>query len=122
MSGWLRGSITTPRVFLLCLIAAASCDRPQLHIKHVDGDTVWIDGVKYRLHGIDSPEPSHMAKCEAERELGLRASAFVKEITHGATLEVTREYGMSFDRRVADISINGRDWGEWIVAEGFAAT
>ncbi|HVK90738.1 MAG TPA: hypothetical protein VM468_04905 [Mycoplana sp.] len=38
----------------------------------VDGDTLWLEGIKYRIADIDTPEISE-SKCAWERELGARA-------------------------------------------------
>lgn len=86
-----------------------------------DADTIWIDGTKYRVHGIDTPEKGDKAKCDQERARAAIANAYIETITQDAVLSVTREYGPDrYGRTVADISINGRDWAEWLVADGFA--
>ncbi len=46
----------------------------------VDGDTVSIYGLKYRLVGYDTPESGPLAKCAAERELAVRATRRLREI------------------------------------------
>ena len=45
----------------------------------VDGDTFWLDRVKYRIADIDTPEVDH-AHCLAERALGLKATRRLAEI------------------------------------------
>lgn len=54
----------------------------------IDGDTVvvkasWLPPelgttISIRILGVDTPEKNYLAKCQAEKELGLSASAFTK--------------------------------------------
>lgn len=46
---------------------------PAARIWIIDGDTVEVAGVRYRLVGLDAPEIFH-SRCPAERERGLRAA------------------------------------------------
>ena len=97
----------------------------------IDGDTLHDNrrGYDYRLHGIDTPE-TERAKCDAERQLGLVASARVAELLAGAEAVVafpshdprgrSRWPTDGFGRRLARIEIDGRDLGGILLAEGLA--
>lgn len=41
----------------------------------VDGDTFWLDGVKYRSNGFDTPEVSAQHACGGAEEIALGESA-----------------------------------------------
>src|SRR5918999_1157509 len=46
----------------------------------VDGDTVWFEGVKYRLEEIDTPEKGHLAECMQEGLQAIEATKRLAEI------------------------------------------
>lgn len=80
-----------------------------------DGDSGRLDGMKFRLANIDAPETGSLkqrggAKCEAEREIGYEAKAFVVEFTRGKELKIVRDYGEDrYDRLVVVMTANGVD-------------
>lgn len=89
----------------------------------VDGDTLWLDGVKIRLEGFDTPEPQ-TAICggRAEVELAHRASDRLVELLNGNVWEI-QYHGLDSTRekrRLATISIAGRDVGDILIEEGLA--
>jgi endonuclease YncB( thermonuclease family) len=45
-----------------------------------DGDTIRIGARVIRLVGFDTPEPEHLARCEAERTLAARATSRLRQI------------------------------------------
>ena len=89
----------------------------------VDGDTLWLDGVKIRLEGFDTPEPqSAICGGQAEVALAHRASDRLIDLLNGNVWEIeyhgldsTRE-----KRRLATISIDGVDVGDILIEEGLA--
>ena len=46
----------------------------------VDGDTVWVAGVKYRFEEIDTPEKGSLAECMQEGLLAIEATKRVAQI------------------------------------------
>lgn len=90
----------------------------------IDGDTFEdLDtGVRYRLENIDTPETGPRASCAAERQLGNQATQQARAlITNAESLDV-RSTGRTdrYERVIAFISIDGRDLGELMIAEGLA--
>ncbi len=71
--------------------------------------------MKFRLANVDAPETGGVgarggAKCEAERELGFDAKAFMVELTRDAELIITGNSGPDrYDRDVITLSANGTD-------------
>jgi endonuclease YncB( thermonuclease family) len=119
------------RIFLsfagLLLAACAEPEaltEPASSIYWSDGDSGRIDGVDFRLANVDAPETGGVgsfggADCEAERELGYEAKAFMVELTRNAELEITARYGSDrYDREVIDLSANGVDVAEAGLAAG----
>lgn len=84
--------------------------------KVVDGDTLWVAGVKIRLDGVDAPEMDTSA--------GPRARLGLYEIVDGRQLECHLT-GDSYDRRVGVCYLStgpqaGYDIGALLIADGLA--
>jgi endonuclease YncB( thermonuclease family) len=86
----------------------------------VDGDTVRMDGVSYRLLGFDTPE-TYYARCARERQWGNAASARLKElIEHSATrLEVVAG-SCKWRRKCAKLFIQEGNVADIMISEGHA--
>lgn len=80
-----------------------------------DGDSGRIGHYEFRLANVDAPETGGVgsrsgAKCEAERELGYEAKAFMVELTKAKAVVVSRSYGEDrYGRNVVDLSVDGVD-------------
>jgi|GEM_PF-1100185 len=83
-----------------------------------DGDSGRANGLKFRLADIDAPETGGVgarggAECEAERELGFAAKAFVVELTRtgragDAVVVVTDTANVDrYGRQVLGLSVDG---------------
>lgn len=90
-----------------------------------DGDTLRIDGRPHRIANIDAPELRH-AQCDAERRLAMVAKLRLAELLASGRMEVTvgdPATGRTFDRYdriLATITVDGRDVGAILIAEGLA--
>jgi len=80
-----------------------------------DGDSGRLGDLKFRLANIDAPETRSLkqrggAKCEAERETGYDAKAFLVTFTKGKTLKIVRDYGEDrYGRLVIDLTADEED-------------
>ncbi len=88
---WSSGCCETEMKILLMMItilAASSANAERIRV--IDGDTIRIDGAKpdHRLVGFNAPE-TRRAKNDAERELGGRATARLREIVRAGKLDYT---------------------------------
>ncbi len=87
----------------------------------VDGDTFWLDGTKYRIADIDTPEVSSPA-CAAEKAMGLRATQRLADLLNagpfqlGAADRDADRYG----RKLRIVTRDGASLGGLLVAEGLA--
>ena len=82
-----------------------------------DGDTVTVltsekKQVKVRLRGIDAPE--------RKQAFGTKARERVAELSVGKTVAADGEDRDKYGRTIASLSVDGRDLGEQLVAEGLA--
>lgn len=88
----------------------------------VDGDTVWLNGVKIRIADIDTPEISQ-PKCRLERQLGEKATNRLVELLNEGPFEVTAVGSRDEDnygRKLRVLSRNGQSLGAKLVQEGLA--
>lgn len=86
----------------------------------VDGDTIDVAGVRYRLTGYDTPEIYH-ARCAAERDRGiLAAAALVGMLRGGAVTIIDGEGREKWGRRLGRLEIAGADAGAALIAAGHA--
>ena len=86
----------------------------------IDGDTVKMDGTRYRLLGFDTPE-TYWSRCNAEWVAGKAATARLKELLG------TSEVGFAptgksckWRRECARLYFNGEDVADIMVREGHA--
>jgi endonuclease YncB( thermonuclease family) len=98
----------------------------------VDGDTVVAGGQKYRLVGFDTPESGDRAQCPSEHVLAARATERLRELLRDATAHKLERVPCScrpgtegtpqcnFGRLCATLSVDDRNVGEILIAEGLA--
>jgi endonuclease YncB( thermonuclease family) len=87
----------------------------------VDGDTIWMDGVKIRLADIDAPE-THDFRCLAEKERGDQATRRLLALLNSGVIGLTsidREADR-YGRRLRIVTVDGVSAGERLVEEGLA--
>lgn len=87
----------------------------------IDGDTIDVDGQRYRLVGYDTPE-TYRAQCESERERGDAATARLRALV-SAVPEVTlqiQDGKDKYQRGLATLLINNLDVGSLLISEGLA--
>jgi len=90
----------------------------------VDGDTIWLEGVKIRIADIDTPEISS-PKCNAEYERGIRARDRLVVLLNGGEFEL-RPIGNrdedQYGRKLRVIMRSGQSLGDQLVSENLART
>ena len=87
----------------------------------VDGDTLWIEGMKVRVADIDAPE-THDYKCASEKALGDRATARLRQLVNSGSVTLT-SLGRDEDRygrKLRIVMVDGESVGETLVGEGLA--
>jgi len=101
-----------------CAASVAAAAEPY---KVIDGDTLVVDGVRWRLVGIDAPEITH-AKCPAERALGLRAKARLEQLLAGSAWSLVARPGQvdRYGRLLGVLMLNGSHVGWTLIDEGLA--
>lgn len=85
----------------------------------------WLDTwliTSVRLYGIDTPEKSWRGKCDKEKGLGERATAFTKEWIKGRELHITKISNGKFGGRIDALVIrdDGVELGKALISNGYA--
>jgi endonuclease YncB( thermonuclease family) len=100
-------------------------------IEVIDGDTVRLQGVIYRLAGFDTPERGDKARCDYERRRAEEARERLRKLVAGGGTSFQRvacacragqegTKNCNFGRLCGSVSIDGRDVGEILISEGLA--
>lgn len=90
----------------------------------VDGDTIWLEGVKIRIADIDTPEVSKPS-CASEKALGDRATNRLIALLNEGPFELAAFDGRDEDqygRKLRVLVRGGRSLGDQLVSEGLART
>ena len=87
----------------------------------VDGDTIWLDGIKIRVADIDAPE-THPPHCAAEADLGNRATLRLQQLLNEGpiTLEQPGRDEDRYGRKLRILVRQGRSLGDVLIGEGLA--
>ena len=87
----------------------------------VDGDTIWLKGVKIRVADIDAPE-THDPRCASEKTLGDRATERLQQLLNGGivTLETVDRDHDRYGRKLRLVNVDGHSVGSVLVEEGLA--
>ena len=90
----------------------------------IDGDTIWLEGVKIRIADIDTPEISQ-PRCDIEYDLGIRArDRLVVLLNQGefSAVPIGNRDEDQYGRKLRVLMRDGRSIGDQLVAEGLART
>ena len=87
----------------------------------VDGDTLYLEGVKIRIADIDAPE-THDFKCPEEKSRGDRATQrLIKLVNSGeVSLAAIDRDEDSYGRKLRIVKVDGESVGETLVDDGLA--
>lgn len=90
-------------------------------VQVVDGDTVIVNGTRYRAANYDTPEFDPLAHCEAEVRLAQRATDRLRELSrNGLTIEPSGRRG-GHNRPLARFILeDGTDVADIMVRENLA--
>lgn len=107
-------------VIAAALLALSAATYPQ-EARVVDGDTLDLNGTRYRLHGIDAPESGQQcAKADGSTyHCGLAASRFLAHLIVNQRV-YCKAMGESYGRIVAKCRAGGVDLSGELVRAGYA--
>ena len=92
---------------------------PASQVRVIDADTVDVDGVRYRLHGIDAPEARQSCRAWG-RTWDCGAAATEALMSRARGLSCAGNGSDAFGRTIGTCSSGGRDLNAWLVENGWA--
>lgn len=112
----LKPAVALLTALLLTLSGAVLADTP---VRVLDGDTISIAGIKYRLWGIDAPE--HRQVCGGGWPAGDQATRFMRSLVEGHTVTCETMPGHDrYGRTIALCRADGVDIQAEMVKAGMA--
>lgn len=92
---------------------------PVSEVRVIDADTVDVDGVRYRLHGIDAPEARQSCRAWGRAwDCGEAATEALMSRADGMSCAGSETD--AFGRTIGVCSSGGQDLNAWLVANGWA--
>jgi endonuclease YncB( thermonuclease family) len=109
------------RLLLLVLLTAGPVLAQTGPVTVLDGDTLKIAGVNYRLHGIDAPEKAQRCQRDGVDWLcGQEAAAYLRRLIRGRPVTCTEKDRDRYGRVVAVCHAGGEDLNRAMVRAGLA--
>lgn len=84
----------------------------------VDGDTIWYQGTKIRLIGIDTPEVE--GRCAAERQIAAKATQYLTTLLNSGLQMIEYDGEDRYGRALARLWVTGGEVGPAMLAAGLA--
>jgi endonuclease YncB( thermonuclease family) len=84
-----HGALMVRGLFALVLLTVSALADPiePGAIRVIDGDTIKVEALTYRLVGFDAPETGYRARCESERTKGADAARRLRLLVAGGGLD-----------------------------------
>ena len=104
----------------LLLAASIACAQP---VRVIDGDTIEVCNLngteRIRIANLDAPE-SYRPSCAKEKLAGIQAkqAAIQFFVRPSVDLDIQRRSTDRYGRSIADVSVNGKDFRQHMIAEG----
>lgn len=117
---WLLGEPAVT-VASVAAISFSACTNGVRTTCVVDGDTFWLNGDKFRIADVNTPEVGE-PQCSAEAALGQRAAMRLQELLSAGPFElrpVDRDED-AFGHKLRIVEREGQSIGQVLVAEGLA--
>ncbi len=112
------------QIVALAIVMALGFAAPGLatEVHVIDGDTLWIDGIHYRLHGIDAPEAGQ--RCSDNKggtwHCGDKATRHLEGLVGTAVPDCDDRGTDDYDRVISVCTVDGRDINRMMVLDGYA--
>lgn len=89
----------------------------------VDGDSLELDGIKFRLEGIDAPEARQFCRrSEGQWACGKQATGYLRKLVNSGNV-ICRSFGLDkYDRILARCFVGKTDINREMVANGWAVS
>ena len=93
----------------------------QQEIRIVDGDTIHINKIKYRLHGIDAPEMKQLCKMkDINYKCGVKSKEFLSSLIGNQSVKCNHKNKDRYKRIVAECFVGETNLNKELVSNGWA--
>lgn len=116
-----RAGVELRALFIAAMVLLSSgAYSTELYV--VDGDTLDVEGVRYRLHGIDAPEAGQKCKKAkgGEWACGKAATKGLEKLVFGHEVRCDSRGVDDYERTIAVCTADGQDINELMVMSGLA--
>lgn len=120
--GWIRNIVVAICCSLTIPLLASKCAAAGQVIYVTDGDTIHVDGVTYRLEGIDAPETKQTCTNSAGKPFrcGLEATRLLRDLLKGNVVHCIAPNTDRYGRFLGHCNVGKLDINEEMVARGYA--
>ena len=95
--------------------------RIQEKIRIIDGDTIHINKIKYRLHGIDAPEIKQLCKIKEKKyKCGIKSKEFLVSLIGSKSVKCNHKDKDRYKRIVAECFVGQTNLNKELVRNGWA--
>ena len=127
--GLARATMLAAALALPGTAGAAPIEPGQIRV--IDGDTIAVGTVHYRLVGFDTPESGPRARCPAERALAAQATQHLRGIVSRGGLDLRRvscacrpgtegTRACNYGRLCGTLTAGGKNVGDLLIKAGLA--
>jgi endonuclease YncB( thermonuclease family) len=107
--------------FLFFFLLSSTLSADIIRVKVVDGDTIHIGDIKYRLFGIDAPESKQLCEKDNKKiQCGILAKDLLKKKIGNKIPECVVKNKDRYQRLVAECFIGDESLSKFMVREGYA--
>mgnify|MGYP001250573045 FL=1 len=90
-------------------------------LRIIDGDTIHLNGVKYRFHGIDAPEMKQLCQINKENyNCGIKSKEFLKKLIGNKPVKCKHKNIDRYKRIIAECFVNNTNLNKELVKNGWA--
>lgn len=110
-----------PLCYVSDILKKKNSGNVQKKIKIIDGDTIHINKIKYRLHGIDAPEMNQLCKVKEENYMcGVKSKNFLVSLIANQSVKCEKKDIDRYKRIVAECFVGQTNINKELVRNGWA--
>lgn len=110
-----------PLCYVSDILKKKNSGNVQKKIKIIDGDTIHINKIKYRLHGIDAPEMNQLCKVKEENYMcGVKSKDFLVSLIANQSVKCEKKDIDRYKRIVAECFVGQTNINKELVRNGWA--
>ena len=110
-----------PLCYVSDILKKKNSGNVQKKIKIIDGDTIHINKIKYRLYGIDAPEMNQLCKVKEENYMcGVKSKDFLVSLIANQSVKCEKKDIDRYKRIVAECFVGQTNINKELVRNGWA--